>query len=112
MGDKDAAALELIQWHFDVEPSITRILRFCGDNEDSPREPIKLLEVNEDTFETGKVEPFVFPPYQDIGYPTAIATVSGSEFAGIREGKIGMPEGWDLSRAKEFEREEAPHDSR
>lgn len=103
---KDDVAKELILWHFRVEPSISKIFRICSENEDSPTEPIKLLEVDDDTFETGKVEPFVFLPYESISYSTAVATVSGSEYMRIREGKIRMPKGWDLNSAKEYNREE------
>lgn len=55
---KDAAAKRLIEWHFEVEPSLQEVYRIRMGDEGSFDEPIRLLEVNAATIPTGTVEPF------------------------------------------------------
>lgn len=103
--DKDKVADELIDWHFRVEPGTIAVYRIISPNEASPDEPIKLLEVNEETPETGRVDAFVFGPTSDIPCSTVIAMVTDKEMQLIEEGKIVLPEGWDLSRSRKYSRQ-------
>ena len=102
--DKDKIAQELIDWHFSVDPSIVVVYRIFSPTEDADDEPIKLLEVSEDTLETGRVDAFAFGPTEDIGCSTVTACVSGKEIPRIENGEIALPEGWDLSKSKIFVR--------
>jgi hypothetical protein len=45
------------------------VYRIVNDNEASPDEPIKLLEVNGATLATGSVEVFGFGPSRDLPFP-------------------------------------------
>lgn len=105
MYKKEEVAEKLIDWHFQIEPETVEIYRFFSPNEESPDEPIKLLEVNADTLETGRVDAFGFGPSGDVPYSTITAIVTDSEMKKIRQGEIALPEGWDLKTAKPYPRE-------
>ena len=98
--DKDRIAQELIDWHFKVEPETSVVYRFLSVNEDSPEEPVKLLEVNDETPETGRVDAFRFSPNDEVPYPTVIAVVTRREMKQIESGAMKLPLGWDLSKAQ------------
>lgn len=104
--NKDKVADELVRWHFDVEPGTVEVYRIISPEEASPKEPIKLLEVNENTLETGRVDAFIFGPTVDTPYSTITAMVTGNEMQLIKAGQIELPTGWDLSKAKTYTREE------
>jgi hypothetical protein len=104
---KDEAAKELADWHFGIEPELTRVIRFVADNEDAPGEPIKLLEVNAATVATGSVEPFAFAPSASVPFPTAIAEVTPEEFERIKRNELPLPRGWSLAKSQLFERTNA-----
>lgn len=106
MKTKDQLAKELIEAHFELESGISTVYRMLAADEDAPDEPIKLLEVNENTVPTGKVEPFAFS--RSHGFPpTVIAEVTPTEFEGIKSGLIPLPEGWSLQKTQRFERNRA-----
>ncbi|HEX2570818.1 MAG TPA: hypothetical protein VH877_14770 [Polyangia bacterium] len=102
--DKDGVADRLIDWHFRVEPEITKIYRIFSPEENAPGEPIKLLEVNLATFCTGSVQAFAFGPADDIPYPSVVAEVTPEEMDQILAHKIALPRGWSIEAAKEFTR--------
>ncbi len=102
---KDEAAETLIQWHFHLAPELTDIYRFLAPDEDTASEPIKLLEVSPETWETGSVGPFPFGAAGDIPYPSSIALVSPAEMAQIKAGKIPLPAGWNLDKARHYQPE-------
>lgn len=101
---KDEAVRELADWHFRVEPDLTRIIRIVADDEDAPGEPIKLLEVNAATVATGSVEAFAFGASKSTPYPTVIAEVTPEEYARIERNEIALPKGWSLTRTQLFAR--------
>lgn len=94
--------MRLIDWHFLIEPEMTAIYRIISTNEDAAGEPIKLLEVNGATVQTGRVVPFAFGPAGDIPYASAVAEVTPAEMDAIRQRVIALPEGWSLETAREF----------
>jgi hypothetical protein len=102
MDAKKEAAEKLIEWHFEIEPDTVEIYRFFSADEDSVDEPIKLLEVNKNVFETGRVDVFGFGPSGDIPCSTMTATVTGSEMEKIQLGEIPLPKGWDLAKAEKY----------
>jgi hypothetical protein len=89
-----------------VEPHLTQIWRILGDNEASPTEPIKLLEVNVATVATGSVTPFSFTPTQDVPFPTVILDVTPDESNAVKRDPSKLQRGWSLSdgRARRFDR--------
>ena len=99
---KDEITQNLIDWHFEVEPEITEVYRFLAQHEDSPREPIKLLEVSEATLAAGRVVTFGFGPTEEVPYPCIIANVTPEEMTQILEGAIRLPEGWEMSRSQHY----------
>ena len=65
---KDEVAATLARVHYESDPSMQRIYRLKGDDdlEARPDEPIKLLEVNEDTIPSG-IQPLYFGPTAESG---------------------------------------------
>jgi hypothetical protein len=96
---KDEVALKLAQAHFTIEPGISRIFRLVSDAEASDDEPIKLLEVNEDTTEAGIV-PVRFGPNKQAGIPytSIIVEIVPSEYMSLRQGDLTLPKGWRLGQ--------------
>ena len=76
MSEKDEIARKLAEMHYQVEPGITQIflLRGAPRAEASKREPIKLLEVNEETIPTG-IMPLQFGARPDKGVPYPCVTL-------------------------------------
>lgn len=104
MPDKTTVAQELIEWHFKVEQGLIEVFWIQSENESSNDEPIKLLEVNENTPETGTVMPFGFAKTSDLPYRSVIAEITPSELDRIRNKQIQLPSGWDLNSARKFSR--------
>ncbi len=93
---KDAVARLLAESHYRVDPAIERIVRLVSPlEEDSPSEPIKLLEVNQDTSMSG-ILPVYFGAHADSGisFPSIIVEVRPEEFARIEGGELALPHGW------------------
>lgn len=107
MSHKNEVAKRLIDWHFEIEPEMLKIYRILSPNEDAAGEPIKLLEVNAATVETGRVQAFAFGPADDITYPSVVAEVTPAEMEKIHQGEIPLPAGWSLETATAFLRPNA-----
>ncbi len=98
MPDKDEIARAIAEAHRRVEPAINRIIRVVADedSEADSSEPIKLLEVNPDTSASG-ILPIAFgadPP--NIPFPSVVIEVTEGEFDEIQNGRLFLPEGWQL----------------
>ena len=102
--EKDVVAKRLIKWHFSIEPEMYEIYRIRFPNEYEPGQPIRLLEVSNATFPTGEVMAFGFAPAGDITYPSIFAEVTPEELELIKQGKIPLPQGWDLSNSTFYNR--------
>jgi hypothetical protein len=96
---KLAAAKELAKKHYEVEDGLTRIFRLTckAEMEASRSEPIKLLEVNENTVPSG-VMPLHFGPVPAIGipFPSIILEVTPEEFTKIRSHELKLPKDWEI----------------
>lgn len=96
---KDNAARILAEKHYQVEAGLTQIIRFTdkAEAEVIRSEPIKLLEVNENTVESG-VMPLHFGPAPASGilYPSIIIEVTPNEFQKIQSHELKLPEGWEI----------------
>lgn len=94
---KDEEAIDLAQRHYEVELGLTDIIRFTDhvNVELSSTEPIKLLEVNENTVEAG-IMPVYFGPAPESGihYPSVIVEVTPKEYQKIQSQELSLPEGW------------------
>lgn len=95
--DKETAASELAAAHYSIEPGIRRILRLLSPNEDIASEPIKLLEVNENTTAMG-IRPVFFgaSPARGFLFPSVIVEVTPQEFETIRNKPEILPNKWSL----------------
>ncbi len=91
---------KLAEAHYRVEPGIRQIYRITGgpEAEVRPDEPIKLLEVNENTIPSG-IMPLGFGPAPAHGfhYPSIIVEVTPEEFDRIRSRELVLPSGWEVS---------------
>ena len=106
MPTKAEVARELAKYHFVIEEGMERIF-IMRDGLEDPREPIKLLEVNANTFPTGSIEPIPFSATEDVPFVTEIAEISPDEFAQLMEGKLVLPPGWSIRDAVPLERADA-----
>lgn len=96
---REAVARELAHKHYEIESGLTHVFWITSPSETelNPTEPIKLLEVNENTVPSG-IMPIQFGPSPASGvyYPSVIVEVTPHEYARIQTGDLRLPEGWDL----------------
>jgi hypothetical protein len=99
MPSKDEEAKELARKHYQVETGLTQVFRLSGSAEVEfrPNEPIKLLEVNENTVPSG-IMPIQFgpSPASGINYPSIIVEVTPDEFQQIQNHQLELPHGWKI----------------
>jgi hypothetical protein len=97
--EKTRVAKDLAKKHYRSETGLTRIFRLTGtaEVEVRPAEPIKLLEVNDNTFASG-VRPLQFGPAPASGvpFPSVIVEVTPEEFTRIQSDELKLPRGWTL----------------
>ena len=98
MTSKDEAARYLARIHFEVEPGMTHIFRVRGSEEAELREkePLKLLEVNEDTVPAG-VLPLYFSARPDIPFPMVIIEITPDEYRKVAAAELNLPKDWRLA---------------
>ena len=101
---REQFAKDLAQKHYEIEEGITDIFRISDriDVEVVPSgsgnlEPIKLLEVNQNTVPSG-IMPIQFG--QDVAsgilFPSIIIEVTPEEYQAIQNGRLVLPDGWSL----------------
>lgn len=99
MPTKDEEAVELARKHYEFETGLTKIFRLKGAPEAEYRsgEPIKLLEVNENTVPSG-ILPLRFGPAPHVGlhHPSIIVEVTPDEFRMIQRRELALPHGWEV----------------
>lgn len=95
------ATENLIQEHFDLEPSLEKVIWI---NPELSTE-IRLLEINPETFPSGMVQSFYFPPSDEIPSAMFLAEVTPEEWQKILRNDIPLPEGWTLANYKVYSRE-------
>jgi hypothetical protein len=97
MPTKDEEATALAEKHYQVEAGMTHVFRITAtaDVELRPAEPIKLLEVNENTVAAG-IMPIQFGPSPSSGlhYPSVILEVTPAEYRKIERKELKLPNGW------------------
>src|SRR4051794_19641551 len=97
MQTKEEEAKTLAEMHYQVEAGVTQIFRLTGaaEIEVRPTEPIKLLEVNENTVPSG-IMPIQFGPSPVSGlyYSSVILEVTPEEFQKIQNEELKLPNGW------------------
>jgi hypothetical protein len=94
---KEVIAQRLAESHYGIEPSIRLIRRIVCAREADPREPVKLLEVNQATTADG-IRPVYFGPHaaSGIAFPSAIIEITPEEYESLLHDPSQLPEGWEL----------------
>ena len=96
---KEAVAQRLAEAHYAIEPGIELIIQLVAssEREADPKEPIKLLEVNQYTTMDG-IHPVFFGPHTGSGvfYPSVIVEVTPEEYEQIQRDPASLPNGWKL----------------
>ena len=99
MQTKEEEIRYLAGCHYDIESGMNQVFRIFGpeDVERNPNEPIKLLEVNENTVPAG-IMPIGFGPLPSSGlyYSSIIVEVTPDEFEKIRSEEWSLPHGWKI----------------
>jgi len=98
---KEAAAQRLAEAHYTIEPGVETIVQLVAspDREADPKEPIKLLEVNQNTTADGIVPLFFNPhPSSGVPYSSVIVEVTPEEYERIQSDPSSLPNGWRLGR--------------
>lgn len=94
---RDEAVRHLAKLHVQVDPSIQAIYRVVSDQEHSETEPIKLLEVNRDTFPMDEIWPLGFDGTAASGnYPTILMEITPQQFEDLRADRCRLPHEWKL----------------
>jgi hypothetical protein len=97
MSTKDEEAELLAQKHYEAETGLTQIFRItaAAEIEVRPTEPIKLLEVNQNTVPSG-IMPIQFGPSPAAGlhYASVILEVTLDEYRQIQSEQLRLPHGW------------------
>ena len=103
---KEDYAVELAQAHFRIEPGMMKIMRLESLSEDLKTEPLKLLEVNEDTVPVGLL-PIRFQArvVKERWYPPiVIYEITPEEYEEVKNGQLQLPT--DHQIKKIFERKD------
>jgi hypothetical protein len=99
MWNRDDEAQQLATAHYGIEAGIRQIFRILTrpDIEAKSDEPIKLLEVNENTIAAG-IMPLQFGPVPAKGFhfPTIIVEVTPEEFDRICARELPLPSDWTV----------------
>jgi hypothetical protein len=97
--NKDEVAVELARKHYEIEVGLTSVFRISGSAEAEalPNEPIKLLEVNNNTVASG-IMPIHFGPNPGAGitFPSVIVEVTPDELEQLRNNRLQLPPGWHI----------------
>lgn len=94
---KDEAAQTIADYHRAAEDSILLIARYKSVADEPDTEPIRLLEVNEDTH-AGGVVPVHFGPTHDTPYSVVVIEITPQEYRGLVDGEMRLPESWRLKK--------------
>lgn len=96
---KSDVARTLAHAHYQVEPGLVQIVQLLAspEKENDPTEPIKLLEINENTTSDG-IRPIFFGPRpaHGISFPSVIVEITPDEFDEVRKNPSLLPNDWSL----------------
>jgi hypothetical protein len=103
VAQQDESAKTLADKHYQLEAGLTRVIRCSGSADilEQAKEPIKLLEVNENTVPTGVMAlGFDAVPDAGIRFPSVIIEVTPEEFEKIQTKELKLPKGWEIQRGE------------
>src|SRR5574341_120761 len=96
-----SAAESLIQEHFELDPSLEKVIWINSDKTGE----IRLLEITPETFPAGEVLSYYFPSDDEFPYATIMAQITPEEWQKVLRNEISLPEGWTLENYKTYSRE-------
>ena len=85
----------LAAFHFKHDPDLLSVIRITAPAEETPDEPIKLLEINASTVSAG-IMPVYFGPSVLIPFASVIVEVTPDEYQLIQSKQLTLPDGWCL----------------
>lgn len=110
---REVAAVELMRWHFDVDPDLIKIYWIKEDYETDDA-PIRLLEVSGSASNHSaplsspdSVTEYSYDPAKDFPYSSKVIEVTKGELRMLARGELRLPEGWNIREGElgeEFER--------
>lgn len=102
MPTKDEIVESLARSHYEIEPGMKRIFRLLSPDETALDEPIKLLEISDETI-AGGIVPIYFGPYPRSGvvYPSVIVSITPAEYERLAVGDLTLPHGWQVGQSYE-----------
>ncbi len=97
MLSKDQTAQRLVDAHFGLDEGVLRIFRMVEVDESDVGKPIKLLEINDMTPESG-ILPIAMTadPSHEVYYASVVVEITPHEFERLVAGKLSLPNGWTL----------------
>lgn len=101
----EAYVKNLARDHFALEQNLNSVIWF----KDKSDKHIRIIEVNPDTFETGKVMIFSFGKTSELPFPLHIAEVTPEEWEKVRDREIRLPEDWNIDDIEVIQRDKAPN---
>lgn len=97
MSTKQEDLQALADAHSELDSGIVMIATIVSPEEFSEDEPVKLLEVNENSVACG-IFPVSFGPGGQICHSSTIVDVTPSEFREIESGSLPLPDGWQVGQ--------------
>ncbi|VAW31958.1 hypothetical protein MNBD_CHLOROFLEXI01-5010 [hydrothermal vent metagenome] len=88
----------LADQHAWLEKSMEKIIWFMSDD----NQEIRLIEVSRTALPTDTVDVFNFSKSEDIPFRLHIADVTPKDWQKVEQGKIALPNNWDLKTAQVF----------
>src|SRR5579862_407875 len=97
MESKQEAARKMAQYFYLVDEGTVCVFHLVSPTE-SDSDPFKLLEINRNAVETGRIMPLGFDASPERGdpYPYVIVQVTPEEYQQILAGKLKLPDGWQV----------------
>jgi hypothetical protein len=96
---KNKAADAIARKHSSFDEDLIQVCRIAkAVGEDSPDEPVKLLEVNASTVPVGVV-PVYFGPSSENPFPTIIVEITPTEYQQLLAKQLSLPDDWRLGES-------------
>ena len=95
-------AQELARAHRLADPK-TSIIKYFPPSKDKDS-ILRLLEVSQSVPTVGEILPYSFAaaPSEQIDYPSTVILVSQDEWHSIQDGRLTLPQDWDLHKAQDL----------
>ena len=91
--DRKQLASKLANAHVTTDAAVSLVVMYTRAGGDYADEPIKLLEINDDTVPFGIV-PVYFGRTREYP-PVVIVEVTAQEYRAVQDGSLRLPDGWD-----------------